>query len=142
MRSKLILTIALVLSLVGLGMIAGAGVSYSDGHTGTPGKVKVADCSGGYGRYASGVHCTGSWVVGGSLLGNGHVVVGTIDNAGYSDIGKTISVRLHGDHATKPSTRVPIILAVIGIWMAAAGIYFLVSWRRSGSAAPRQAPAT
>jgi hypothetical protein len=132
-RSKLGLAGALVMTLTGIGLTAGGVISYTDQHSGTPGKVKVQECRGGYGRYGASVHCTGTWVVGGSLLGKGHAVIGQIDNAGYDDIGKTISVRFHGDRATKPSTRLPVILAVLGLWVLAAGIYFLVIWWRSGS---------
>lgn len=116
----------IVLILVGIGLAIGAVLSYNDQHSGEPGTAKVSSCTGRNGRYASGVHCTGSWVTGGSLLEGGHVVIGEIVNAGRSDIGKTIDVRIHGtDHATKPNMRVSIILALIGGPMALFGVYLL-----------------
>ena len=79
---------------------------------------RVASCSGSYGRYSSGVVCQGTWVVGGALVGgNGHVVLGEVQDADDSDAGHTISVHLHGDTAypTKDSLRVPIIFLVLGL---------------------------
>jgi len=126
MRSRGPLVIGLVLLLSGVGLAFGAYASYRDQRSGTPGHAKVSSCTGHGGRYSGGVHCTGSWVVGGSLLEGGHVVLGDITNADRGDIGKVIAVRIHGDdHATKPNTRVSIILALLGIPMLALGIYLL-----------------
>jgi hypothetical protein len=89
--------------------------------TGPRASVTVADCvTSGAGRYAS-VHCTGSWVVGGSLLDGGHVVVGTIDGADTSDVGKTIDVTLRGDTAYTRGLTLPLLLIGIGL-VPAAGI--------------------
>ena len=126
---------------VGIGMLVGAVVTYSDAHSGRGATVKVSECHGGGYRYGSGTHCTGTWATGGPLVGgNGHVVIGTIDNAGYSDIGKTIRVRIHGDRATKPQARLPIILFVLGLLIAGSGIYF--AWLWQGSVRASRAPAT
>jgi hypothetical protein len=60
--------------------------------------------------------CSGTWVEGGALVGgNGHVVIGTIDDASSSDIGKTLTVHVHGDRAYTSSLRIPIILIVSGV---------------------------
>jgi hypothetical protein len=60
--------------------------------------------------------CTGSWIVGGSLItGNGRVGVGRIEGASSRDVGKEIDVRIHGtDHATVPSLGTSIMLWVLG----------------------------
>ena len=115
--------------LIGVGFIAGAYFSYIDQNTGPEAMAKVSGCSGSYGRYSSGVVCQGTWVVGGALVGgNGHVVVGEVQDADDSDAGHTISVHLHGDTAypTKNSLRVPIIFLVLGLHALYVGAWALV----------------
>jgi hypothetical protein len=124
--SALLIAVPVVIILGGIGLSAGAVLSYNDQHSGEPGTAKVSSCAGRTGRYSGGVHCTGTWVTGGSLLEGGHVVIGDVTNADRGDIGKTIDVRIHGsDHATKPNMRVSIILALIGAPMALFGLYLL-----------------
>ena len=124
--SKLLLAVPIVILLGGIGLSIGAVLSYNDQHSGTPGTAKVTSCSGRTGRYSSGIHCTGTWVAGGSLLEGGQVVIGNVTNADRGDVGKTIDVRIHGtDHATKPNMRVSIILALLGAPMALFGLYLL-----------------
>jgi hypothetical protein len=123
--------------VIGLGFLAAAYFSYSDQNTGPEAMAKVYSCSGSYGRYAPGVSCQASWVVGGALVGgNGHVVVGDVEDADYSDVGHTISVHLHGDTAypTKDSLRIPIIFLVFALPALYIGVRALVfgvpdSWR-------------
>jgi hypothetical protein len=104
-----------VIALFGLGLVAG-GVAY--GHYKNSGErvqAKVTDCHVNTGAHGSDV-CSGTWVEGGALVGgNGHVVIGTIDDASFSDIGKTLTVHVHGDHAYTSSLRIPIILIVFGV---------------------------
>jgi hypothetical protein len=117
-KKNRLLGLSIPLLLIGLGFLAGAYFSYVDQNTGPEATVRVSDCSGNYGRYSSGVVCHGTWVVGGALVGgNGHVVVGDVQDADDSDAGHTISVHLHGDTAypTKNSLRVPIIFLVLGL---------------------------
>jgi hypothetical protein len=124
------LIVGVFLLLVGAGMTFGAYATYRDQHSGTPGKARVASCTGRTGRYGGGIHCSGTWVTGGSLLDGGRVVFGHIENAGRSDIGDTVDVRIHGgDHATIPNIRVTIILALLGIPMVGLGGY-LLAFRR------------
>jgi hypothetical protein len=68
--------------------------------------------------------CTGSWIVGGSLIsGNGRVGIGSIDGAGSGDVGKEIDVRIHGtDHATVPDLKTPILLWTLGGLIALFGL--------------------
>jgi hypothetical protein len=125
-----------VLILAGVGLAIGAVLSYNDQHSGEAGTAKVTSCRGHSGRYAGGVHCSGTWVTGGSLLEGGHVVIGDITNADRGDIGKTIDVRIHGtDHATKPNMRVSIILALIGVPMALFALYLLFTMLSSSRTA-------
>ena len=124
--SKLLLAVPIVIILGGIGMSTGAVLSYEDEHSGEPGTAKVSSCTGHTGRYTTGVHCIGSWVAGGDLPEGGDVALGTITNADRDDIGKTIDVRIHGaDHATKPNTRIALILALIGGPMVLFGGYLL-----------------
>ena len=132
--------VGLVMSLIGLGVVAGCFIAYHDQTSGTKGKVEVQDCHGHYGRFGSGTVCTGTWVVGGALVGgNGHVVIGQIDNADYDDIGKKINVRFHGSRATKPETRLPIILGACGLLILWAGAYFFWTWWKGAGSAPTDA---
>ena len=142
--SKLLLAVPIVIILAGVGLSAGAVLSYDDQHSGTPGKAKVSLCTGHTGRYSTGVHCTGSWTTGGSLQQGGDVVVGYITNADRGDIGKTIDVRIHGtDHATKPNLRISIILALLGAPMALFGAYLLFTiLSRSSTASTRGSAAS
>jgi hypothetical protein len=106
--------------------------------------ASVSSCSGSYARYSSGVHCQATWVVSGALVGgNGHVVLGDVEDADYGDVGHTISVHLHGDTAypTKESLRVPIIFLVLALPALYIGLRALLfgapeSWR--GRRAPRR----
>lgn len=104
--------------VIGLGFLAAAYFSYVDQNTGPEAMAKVLSCSGSYGRYSSGVTCQATWVTGGSLVGgNGHVMVGDLEAADYSDVGHTISVHLHGGTAypTKDSLRLPIVFLVFAL---------------------------
>ena len=124
--------IGLVL-LFGVAMLVGAVSTYRDQRTGTPGTATVTDCEGG-GKYQPAIRCTGTWRVGGeSLLAGARPVIGSIQGAGYGDVGKTIDVRVHGtDHATKPSLGTPIMLGALGAPVVAFAVFALVGWWRDG----------
>lgn len=139
-----LLGLSVPMVLIGMGFLAAAYFSYVDQNTGPKVMAKVSSCSGSYGRYSSGVHCQATWIVGGALVGgSGHVVVGDLEDADYSDVGHTISVHLHGDTAypTKDSLRVPIIFLVFALPALYIGVRALVfgapqSWRARRT--PRQ----
>lgn len=124
--------LVLVILVFGGALIHGAVTTYLDQRSGTPGKARVTRCTGGDGKYDRGVHCTGTWVVGGDLIdGDGRLVVGPVDRAGYRDVGKEIDVRIHGDdHATVPGLGTPIMFAAIGLPILLLGLYSLLSWWR------------
>jgi hypothetical protein len=99
--------------------------------TGTAAKAQVTDCVGYDGRYTH-VECSGTWIVGGSLLGNGHVVVGTINGAERGDIGKTINVLLSGGEAYTKSLTTSIVLIAVGLaWAALFGVVMFLIRRAS-----------
>ena len=143
-KKNRLLGLSIPMLLIGLGFLAGAYFSYIDQNTGPEATARVSDCSGNYGRYSSGVVCQGTWVVGGALVGgNGHVVVGEVQDANESDAGHTISVHLHGDTAypTKNSLRVPIIFLVLGLpalYIGARALVFGAPESWTGRRAPRQ----
>jgi hypothetical protein len=117
-KKNRLLGFSIPMLLIGLGFLAGAYFSYADQNTGPEVMAKVSTCSGSYGRYSSGVVCQATWVVGGALVGgNGHVVLGEVEDADDSDAGHTITVHLHGDTAypTKGGLRVPIIFLVLAL---------------------------
>jgi hypothetical protein len=116
----------LLLATVGMG-IGGVYLTVVQ-FTGTPASATVTDCVQDQDARYPGVtyDCTGTWTVGGSLVGgNGHVVVGTVDGVDNTDVGKTIEVRLAGGAAYAESLALPLILMGIG-FPAAALIGFLL----------------
>ena len=116
--------------LVGAGIALGGASVYRDQQSGTAGTAKVSECEGGR-KYQPGIRCRGTWIVGGSILDGGSVVVGRVEGAGYGDVGKTIAVRIHGtDHATKPSLGTPLVLWGMGGAIAALALWGLVAWWR------------
>ena len=119
----------------GLLMLGGAAWSYVDEHSGKPARAKVTDCySPGTSRYR-GVYCSGTWTV------DGRTVHGDIFNGTMRDEGKTLSVRVHGGRATKPTLWVSIALAVFGVAIIGFGIWLVVRLRHPGSAASGSSPA-
>jgi hypothetical protein len=98
--------------------------------TGTRALATVGDCeASGGGRYRS-VHCTGTWVVGGSLIGGGHVVFGTIDGVDTDAVGKTIDVTLRGDTAYARGLALPLLLIGLGLIPGAGAVLFVRARRR------------
>jgi len=113
----------------GLGFLAGATWSYLDEHSGTAATAKVTRCvSSGSGRHRN-LYCTGTWTV------DGRTVTGAVYNGRRHDVGKSVSVRLHGNHASKPQIGVSIGLAVFGILILAMAVWLAVLWRRRGRSA-------
>lgn len=87
--------------------------------TGIRALATVGDCeTSGGGRYRS-VHCKGTWVVGGSLIGGGHVVFGTIDGVDTDSVGKTIDVTLRGGTAYSRGLGLPLVLTGLGLIVGA-----------------------
>ena len=78
----------------------------------------------GSGRYRK-VYCTGTWVVGGPLVGGGHVVYGTIDGVDMDAVGKKIDVTLRGDTAYSRGLALPLLLIGLGLVPAAGTVLFV-----------------
>lgn len=136
-RDRGVLIVTGVILLAGLGLSFGAYSSWSDQHSGVPGKARVAFCSGHNGRNDTGVSCRGTWVTGAGVLHGGEAVFGPITGADAGDVGHVVDVRVHGsDHATVPALRVSIILALIGAAMLVFGLVLARAWWR-GPQAPR-----
>jgi hypothetical protein len=116
--------------LIGAAVVYGGVSIYRDQRSGTPGKAKVSECTGGR-KYQPAIRCRGTWIEGGSLLDGGHVVVGSVEGAAFGDVGKTIDVRIHGtDHATKPSLGTPILLWALGWPVVLLSLWGFVAWWR------------
>jgi hypothetical protein len=135
-RRALLITrgVFLATALVGLGMIAGGVTSIIHKESGAKAKATIASCQQVFSTHTTTYDCYGTWVEGGSLVGgNGHVVYGPVDDAEPSDIGKTLDVRVSGDHAYTPSLRVPIILLVLGGLIAIGSVVLAVAVGRRRS---------
>ena len=116
-------------------MVGGAAWSYIDEHSGKSARAKVTDCySRGSGK-GSAVYCSGTWTV------DGRTVSGDIYNGRMGDEGKTLSVRVHGGRATKPTLWVSIALGIMGAAITGLGIWLTVRVLRRGSAASGSSPA-
>lgn len=125
--APLIRGVFLLVGLVGLGLMAGGVISIIHKESGMKARATITECHLLASRYTT-YQCDGSWVEGGSLVGGrGHVVLGVVDDAEPSQIGKTIDVRVSGDHAYTPSLRVPIILLVLGGLLALGGPALLIA---------------
>jgi hypothetical protein len=123
-----------VFGLVGLVITYGGFSVYRDQHSGTPGTAKVTECQGGTGKYDRGIHCRGTWEVGGdAIFGDGELALGRIEGADKGDVGKTIAVRIHGtDHATVPALGTPIVLWALGVPISLLCLWGLLRWWRRG----------
>jgi hypothetical protein len=92
--------------------------------TGTRATATIDSCeTTGAGRYAD-TECSGSWVVGGSILDKGSIVLGTIQGADESDVGKAMDVTVVGDQAYSRDLKLPVLL--IGLGLVPIGLAILV----------------
>jgi hypothetical protein len=105
--------------VAGLALVGGGAFLLVQRATGTKAEATVSQCTTTGGSKDLQTDCTGSWIVGGSLLAGGHVVVGEIDGAGQSDVGKQIAVTVSGNTAYVRSPILAIVLLALGIVMLA-----------------------
>lgn len=94
------------------GFAAGAAFSWADEHGGIAGTAHVTHCttSGGSARTGSSVHCDATWIY------NDRRVTGYVENAKMNQVGKDISVRIHGtSHVTNTTYWVPLGLALFAL---------------------------
>jgi hypothetical protein len=106
-------------AIVAICMIWAGGWLLVQRQTGTRVQATVTQCrTHGSGQYRR-VHCDGTWIIGGtSLLDPGSsIVVGTVDGADTTDVGKTIDATLSSDGQTAYSRDLllPMILIVTGL---------------------------
>jgi hypothetical protein len=109
MKNSRLLIVGVAVILIAIA--AGGFAALHDQTSGPKVLATVDECHHVGGYHGGSTECSGSWVVGGSLLGNGHVEVGDIIGAGSSDVGKNMPARAHGNNAyTTTSYGVPIAL--------------------------------
>jgi hypothetical protein len=116
-------------TLAALGVLGGGIFLLVQRQTGTRADAKIAECH----VVNSGNHatdeCTGSWVVGGSLLNDGHVVVGDVQGAESRDVGKTLHVTVRGDTAYTRGFGLPIGLTAGGlVGTVGLGLLTIYTW--------------
>src|SRR5690242_6699229 len=100
--------------LAGVGMIAGGAFAWHDEHSGTVGTAHIYRCYEHVSRAAGGTDCYARWTY------NGHVATGYVENGKANQLGKDVSVRIHGTgHVTEPTYYVPIGLAAGGLFVIA-----------------------
>jgi len=118
--------LVVVMLFAALAFVGGGTFLIVERETGARARATVADCV----ERGRSTVCTGTWVVGGSLVGgNGHVVFGTIDGADSTDVGKTIDVTVSGGRAYVRSLVLAILLIGIGLLLAVPSGHTLIRVR-------------
>jgi hypothetical protein len=111
--------------LAGLGMIGGGFLAWHDEHSGTAGTAHVYRCYHHISRAAGGPDCYARWTY------KGRIATGYVENANTNQVGKDVSVRIHGTgHVTEQTYWVPIGLWVMGLLVIAVFAMVLVQFRR------------
>jgi hypothetical protein len=109
------LVVALIAILWAAILIGPGGFLLYQRQTGDRAQATVDTCEvNGAGRWQT-VNCSGSWIVGGSLLEGGHVIVGTVQGVDESSVGKTIEVTLRGGEAYSRGLTLPLLLIGFGL---------------------------
>jgi hypothetical protein len=105
----------IVFVLTAVGVLGGGIFLFVQRETGTRAQATVTECH----VVSTGLHatdeCSGTWVVGGSLLDGGHVVIGDVQGAERRDIGKTLDVTVRGGTAYTRGLGLPIGLTAGGL---------------------------
>ena len=110
-------------------LATGAVLSWSDEHGGIAGKAHVTKCISSNATKQGYLSCDATWTY------NGRTVTGYVENASKSQLGKTISVRIHGtSHVTNTTYWVPIGLALFALFELAVGLMLLRIYRRRAQA--------
>jgi hypothetical protein len=131
-----------VVALVGLGLVGAGVVLIVHRDTDARARATITECEQVTGTAHADFECSGSWVVGGALVGGaGHVVLGPVEGAEPSDVGKTLDVTIRGDHAYTRSLRIPIILLIIGLLLVGGSVWVVIGAARQDAARRRNAPA-
>jgi hypothetical protein len=110
---RLILPLVFILvAFGGVGMAVAGVLQFRNVTTGPVTRAKVDDCE--IPTTGTVETCTGSWTVAGRRYS------GKVDGAKIDDIDHTVKVRAHGNKAFEPSLSLPIILFVMGLFIAGA----------------------
>ena len=126
-------------AVLGIALALWQGIVVHDKTTGRVVSAKVQDCQVDpvNGKV---VTCTGFWPVGVALPAGQHLVHGVIDGADIPDMGRTVSVRLHGGTAYAQVRLVaPVVFFFVGLLFALAWV--VVAWRKAGATRPPPAVA-
>jgi len=111
--------------LAGLGFIVGGAFAWKDEHSGIPGTAHVYRCFKHVSRSAGGDDCYARWTY------RGRIVTGYVENGTPGQVGKDVSVRIHGTgHVTEQTYWVPIGLWVMGVFVIGVFGMLLVRYRR------------
>ncbi|MGH3713010.1 MAG: hypothetical protein ACRDT4_06040 [Micromonosporaceae bacterium] len=113
-RSRFLISTVL-LSLLPLGLLFGAGFVYWQQTNGTPATATIVACDGG----RHGQVCRGNWT--GGVTGEG-----IVEGANPGDEGRTMEVRVSGGRAYTLSLRLPVILLVAALIFGAMVVYTTV----------------
>jgi hypothetical protein len=106
-------------------MIAGGSVAWHDEHSGTAGTAHIYKCYHHVSRFAGGPDCYARWTY------NGRVAIGYVENGKANQVGKDVSVRIHGSgHVTEQTYWVPIGLWAMGLLVIGIFGMVLVQYRR------------
>jgi hypothetical protein len=107
-------------------LFGGAAYAWWDEHGGVAGTAHVTHCeSRGSSRSGGGVHCDATWIY------KDHRATGYVENANMKQVGKDISVRIHGaSHVTNTTYWVPIGLALFGLFELAVLVMIVRVFRR------------
>lgn len=95
-----------ILLLVALGFLGAGGHLLLAQRTGEKVSVAVTSCDV---RRRSEV-CHGTWEL------RGERRAGLVTDATTEDVGTTVTARAHGDHASVPNPRVPLVLVCVGLF--------------------------
>jgi hypothetical protein len=118
---------ALVLSFFFIGGLifwGGAVWTYLDEHSGRATEATVTRCVETGSGKGSNLFCDGTWTLDGKRFS------GSVYNGRKGDVGKTISVRIHGNHASKPMLWVSIALVLMGSFVLGVGVMVLMQVRK------------
>ena len=123
LRMTWFLKACFVLVLLGtLGIGAGGVYLTVIQFTGVPATATVTECVEDTSSRYPGVtyDCTGTWVSGGALVGgHGHVIVGTVDGADNTDVGKTLGCQVGGRRGVRAVTAAAA--PAYGTWIRVGG---------------------
>jgi len=123
-------------AVAALGFFAATVWSYQDNYGGTKAEATITRCEDTGGpfrrRNVDEIYCYGRWVV------DGRRQTGDVFNAKPSDVGKTISVRVHGDRASKPQLWQTIGMAVGGLFMVGTVVLVARESRKPPGPKPRR----